>query len=221
MASFSRSAWPGFVPSPLVSQSSTGNTAVARGSLASAAAPRGTIATKDASRTNAATLRITGTSAQKSPALEKTKMFIAMNRFKVTKEECNTFEDVWLTRDARLGAVKGFVAFHLLRGPERGDHVHYSSHTIWATQEDSGAWTKSGRFRAARQRAGEHKPLTPGIQSSKGSKSSRRSKIPIRPGSRSSTRGNGLAASGEIMIAGARLRAPWLSGLLRPCPNGS
>ena len=41
------------------------------------------------------------------------------------------FEDVWLTPDSRLGEVKGFVAFHLLRGPEREDHVLYSSHTTW------------------------------------------------------------------------------------------
>ena len=64
--------------------------------------------------------------------------------------------------DSRLGEVKGFVAFHLLRGPEREDHVLYSSHTIWATQEDFIAWTKSGQFRAAHQQAGERKPLTLG-----------------------------------------------------------
>jgi heme-degrading monooxygenase HmoA len=73
------------------------------------------------------------------PALENTKMFIAMNRFKVIQEECKAFEDAWLTRDSRLGEVKGFVAFHLLRGPEREDHVVYSSHTIWATKEDFNA----------------------------------------------------------------------------------
>jgi heme-degrading monooxygenase HmoA len=89
-------------------------------------------------------------------------MFIAMNRFKVIKEECKAFEDVWLTRDSRLVEVNGFVAFHLLRGPEREDHVLYSSHTIWATQGDFITWTKSGQFRAAHQQAGERKPLTLG-----------------------------------------------------------
>jgi heme-degrading monooxygenase HmoA len=87
-------------------------------------------------------------------------MFIAMNRFKVIKEECKAIEDVWLARDSRLGEVKGFVAFHLLRGPEREDHMLYSSHTTWATQEDFGAWSKSGQFRAAHQQASERKPLT-------------------------------------------------------------
>ena len=57
---------------------------------------------------------------------------------------------------------QGFRAFHLLRGPEREDHVLYSSHTIWASQEDFTAWTKSEQFRAAHQHAGERKPLTLG-----------------------------------------------------------
>jgi heme-degrading monooxygenase HmoA len=89
-------------------------------------------------------------------------MFIAMNRFKVIKEELKAFEDARLTRNSRLGEVKGFVAFHLLRGPESEDHVLYSSHTIWSTKEDFSAWTKSGQFRAAHQQAGERKPLALG-----------------------------------------------------------
>jgi heme-degrading monooxygenase HmoA len=148
-------------------------------------------------------------------------MFIAMNRLKVIKEECKAFEDAWLTRDSRLGEVKGFVAFHLLRGPEREDHVLYSSHTIWATKEDFSAWTKSGQFRAAHHQADEHKPLTFGHPEFEGFESSSRLKIRIRPGSRLSTRCNSFAASRETTIAGARQWAPWLAGLLRPCPNGS
>jgi heme-degrading monooxygenase HmoA len=87
-------------------------------------------------------------------------MFIAMNRFKVKKEECAAFEDVWLSRDSRLNEVPGFVTFHLLRGPEREDHVLYASHTIWASQEAFVDWTKSEHFRAAHAGAGERKPLT-------------------------------------------------------------
>ena len=34
--------------------------------------------------------------------------------------------------------------------------------TIWASQEDFIAWTKSEQFRAAHQHAGERKPLTLG-----------------------------------------------------------
>jgi heme-degrading monooxygenase HmoA len=40
---------------------------------------------------------------------------------------------LWVTRESHLDEVKGFRAFHLLRGPERDDHVLYSSHTIWAS----------------------------------------------------------------------------------------
>jgi heme-degrading monooxygenase HmoA len=54
-------------------------------------------------------------------------MFIAMNRFKVIKEERKAFEDLWVARQSH--EVSGFQAFHLLRGPEREDHVLYSSHT--------------------------------------------------------------------------------------------
>ncbi|HEX3496315.1 MAG TPA: antibiotic biosynthesis monooxygenase [Methylocella sp.] len=77
-------------------------------------------------------------------------------------EERKAFEDAWITPDSRLGAVKGFVAFHLLRGPEREDHVRYSSYTTWATQEDFSAWSKSGQFRAAHPQANERMPLTLG-----------------------------------------------------------
>ncbi len=89
-------------------------------------------------------------------------MFIAMNRFKVIKAEQKAFEDVWLSRESRLGEVKGFVEFHMLKGPEREDHVLYASHTIWASEEDFIAWTKSEQFRAAHKHAGDRKPLTIG-----------------------------------------------------------
>jgi len=89
-------------------------------------------------------------------------MFIAMNRFKVKKDEGKAFEEVWLNRDSRLAEVPGFVSFQLLRGPEREDHILYASHTIWATEEDFIAWTKSEQFRAAHAGSGERKPLTIG-----------------------------------------------------------
>jgi len=89
-------------------------------------------------------------------------MFIAMNRFKVRKEAWAAFEDVWMTRDSRLVEVPGFVSFHLLRGPERDDYILYASHTLWASQDDFIAWTKSEHFRAAHAGAGERRPLTLG-----------------------------------------------------------
>jgi heme-degrading monooxygenase HmoA len=86
-------------------------------------------------------------------------MFIAMNRFKVRKGAEADFEAVWLNREIHLDQVPGFVAFHLLRGPERDDHVLYSSHTVWASEQHFVDWTRSAAFRAAHRDAGGNKPL--------------------------------------------------------------
>ena len=50
-------------------------------------------------------------------------MYIAMNRFKVLKDCTKDFENAWFTRESYLHELPGFVAFHLLKGPEREDHV--------------------------------------------------------------------------------------------------
>jgi len=86
-------------------------------------------------------------------------MFIAMNRFKVIKGSEKDFEHVWLSRDTHLNEMAGFVEFHLLKGPERDDHVLYSSHTIWRSFADFEAWTKSEQFRKAHAGAGGNAPL--------------------------------------------------------------
>jgi len=86
-------------------------------------------------------------------------MFVAMNRFKVRKGSEHDFEQVWMTRDSHLNEVPGFVRFHLLRGPERDDHVLYASHTIWRSEEDFLNWTRSEAFRKAHACAGGNKPL--------------------------------------------------------------
>jgi heme-degrading monooxygenase HmoA len=86
-------------------------------------------------------------------------MFIAMNRFKVIPASQTEFERVWTARDTHLRDVPGFMEFHLLRGPEREDHVLYSSHTIWRSQADFEAWTRSEAFRLAHQSAGQNRPL--------------------------------------------------------------
>jgi heme-degrading monooxygenase HmoA len=90
------------------------------------------------------------------------RMFIAMNRFKVLKDQQKAFEEMWFGRESRLNEVKGFGTFQLLRGPERDDHVLYASHTIWDSQEDFIAWTKSEQFRFAHKNAGDQKPKTLG-----------------------------------------------------------
>ncbi len=86
-------------------------------------------------------------------------MFIAMNRFKVRKGAEADFEQVWLKRDSHLEGVPGFIAFHLLKGPERDDHVLYSSHTLWASEAAFLDWTRSEAFRKAHAGAGGNKPL--------------------------------------------------------------
>ena len=85
-------------------------------------------------------------------------MFIAMNRFMVARGAERDFEDMWTSRDSHLQSVPGFVEFHLLRGPEREDHVLYSSHTIWRSREAFEAWTRSEAFRAAHKDAGQERP---------------------------------------------------------------
>ena len=86
-------------------------------------------------------------------------MFIAMNRFKVARGSETAFEHVWTSRDSHLRDVPGFVEFHLLRGPEREDHVLYSSHTIWQDRSVFEAWTRSEAFRMAHRGAGNNAPL--------------------------------------------------------------
>src|ERR1700753_3311639 len=83
-------------------------------------------------------------------------MFIAMNRFKVIPGSQADFERVWTTRDTHLREVPGFVEFHLLRGPEREDHVLFASHTIWRSRADFEAWTKSEAFRRAHAGAAQN-----------------------------------------------------------------
>jgi heme-degrading monooxygenase HmoA len=81
-------------------------------------------------------------------------MYIAMNRFKVAPASATDFETMWRTRDSQLKTVPGFVAFHLLQGPRREDHILYASHTVWADHAAFEAWTKSDAFRAAHRNAG-------------------------------------------------------------------
>ncbi len=86
-------------------------------------------------------------------------MFIAMNRFKVMPDKAAEFERVWTTRESHLDAVPGFIAFHLLRGTARDDHLLYSSHTLWRSRADFEAWTRSEAFRRAHHDAGANRPL--------------------------------------------------------------
>lgn len=82
-------------------------------------------------------------------------MFIAMNRFRVALGSEADFEQVWLSRDVHLRTVPGFVEFHLLRGPRHDDHALYVSHTVWASEPEFEAWTRSDAFRQAHAGAGQ------------------------------------------------------------------
>jgi heme-degrading monooxygenase HmoA len=86
-------------------------------------------------------------------------MFIAMNRFKVRNGSEKDFEKVWLTRESHLEEAPGFIAFHLLKGPKKDDHVLYASHSLWRSEADFLAWTRSDAFRKAHAGAGGNKPL--------------------------------------------------------------
>lgn len=91
-------------------------------------------------------------------------MYIAMNRFKVQNGSETAFEEVWKNRDSSLNEMKGFREFHLLRGPvnEAEGYTLYASHTIWASQDDFVAWTKSENFRNAHKNAGSSKASSVG-----------------------------------------------------------
>lgn len=82
-------------------------------------------------------------------------MFIAMNRFQVVRGSEAEFEALWLNREVHLKGAPGFVAFHMLRGPEAEDHLLYASHTVWASEADFIGWTKSEAFREAHRNAGQ------------------------------------------------------------------
>jgi heme-degrading monooxygenase HmoA len=88
-------------------------------------------------------------------------MYIAMNRFKVRTGSEEDFEAVWKGRKSTLHKMTGFRTFHLLRGATRDEdgYTLFASHTVWESQSDFTAWTKSENFRAAHRGAGENKPL--------------------------------------------------------------
>ena len=86
-------------------------------------------------------------------------MFIAMNRFRVKRGSEADFEAVWLHRDIYINREPGFVAFHLLKGPQTEDFSLYVSHTIWESIQAFEKWTRSESFRAAHKGAGDNKAL--------------------------------------------------------------
>jgi heme-degrading monooxygenase HmoA len=86
-------------------------------------------------------------------------MFMAMNRFRVAPGAEVEFEEMWRRRDRHLDSTPGFVAFHLLKGPARNDHVLYVSHSQWRDRASFEAWTRSEAFRAAHRDVGGGRTL--------------------------------------------------------------
>lgn len=82
-------------------------------------------------------------------------MYLTMNRFKVKLGKEEDFEAVWTGRDSHLRRVKGFKAFHLLKGPEMDGYRLYASHTAWESEAHFKEWTKSEAFRMAHRSAGD------------------------------------------------------------------
>ncbi|PPQ37246.1 Heme-degrading monooxygenase HmoA [Rhodoblastus acidophilus] len=89
-------------------------------------------------------------------------MFVAMNRFKVLRENAAAFEAMWLARNSTLHQMPGFMTFQLLKGSEEAEPMLYSSYTLWARKADFEAWTRSMQFRAAHDRAEQRAPLSIG-----------------------------------------------------------
>ena len=83
-------------------------------------------------------------------------MYLTMNRFKVKLGREEAFEQVWTGRDSQLTRVKGFVAFNLLKGPEKDGYRLYASHTAWDREDAFRDWTRSDAFRMAHRGAGDH-----------------------------------------------------------------
>ncbi|MEM9854744.1 MAG: antibiotic biosynthesis monooxygenase [Pseudomonadota bacterium] len=89
-------------------------------------------------------------------------MYIAMNRFRVTQGNEEEFEAIWLNREVYLTKEPGFMEFQMLKGPASDGITLYASHTVWQSEDDFLAWTRSQSFRDAHKGAGARKALYDG-----------------------------------------------------------
>ncbi len=80
----------------------------------------------------------------------RTKLYIAMNRFRIGAGFEDGFEEMWRTRDSKLDGVPGFQEFKMLRGPElEGGGTLFISHSVWESYDSFKDWTESDAFKAA------------------------------------------------------------------------
>ena len=85
--------------------------------------------------------------------------YIAMNRFKIVRGKEDVFEKIWKERDSKLGEVKGFINFNLIKGKENDEFTIYASHSTGSSEIDFINWTKSESFREAHKNAGQSKEI--------------------------------------------------------------
>lgn len=76
-------------------------------------------------------------------------MFIAMNRFRISRDHEEDFERIWRERETFLDEVPGFRSFNLLKGPADDEGRLYASHSTWDSREAFEAWTQSEAFSKA------------------------------------------------------------------------
>jgi heme-degrading monooxygenase HmoA len=86
-------------------------------------------------------------------------MYIAMNRFQITKGREQDFIDIWKNRETHLESVPGFKKFNLLQGPTDDEATLFASHSEWESADAFTNWTKSEAFRMAHANAGDSKGI--------------------------------------------------------------
>ncbi len=80
-------------------------------------------------------------------------MYIAMNRFRVSRGREEEFVEIWRNRDSYLDEVEGIKDFQLLRGEAEEDATVFVSHSVWDSREAFRAWTESDAFAKAHRQA--------------------------------------------------------------------
>ena len=84
---------------------------------------------------------------------ENATVYIAMNRFRVTRGREAEFEEIWRRRDSYLDDVEGIEEFRLLRGETGKDETLFVSHSVWVSREAFTAWTESEAFTKSHRQA--------------------------------------------------------------------
>ena len=76
-------------------------------------------------------------------------MYIAMNRFRISKGHEGDFISIWKNRNSLLDKVDGFKEFKLLQGETDAEGTTFVSHSIWKSKKAFDSWNNSEHFRKA------------------------------------------------------------------------